>query len=125
MGDAASLSLRSYVALLRTNRNFRLLWNAQLVIEIGDWLYSVALYSLLLEQTGSAKSVAIAFVLQVLPQFFVAPAAGVLNDRISRKRVMIATDWARAGIVLLMLVGQLPGTVWFIYLLLLLETVGW
>jgi MFS family permease len=125
MAHAAPVSLRSYVALLRTNRNFRLLWNAQLISEIGDWLYSVSLYSLLLEQTGSARSVALAFVLQVLPQFFAAPTAGVLNDRLSRKRVMIATDWARAAIVLLMLIGQLPGFVWLLYLLLFLETIGW
>jgi hypothetical protein len=27
---------------LRTNRNFRLLWSAQIVSEIGDWFYTVA-----------------------------------------------------------------------------------
>lgn len=125
MDSTAPVSLRTYANLVRTNRNFRLLWFAQIVSEIGDWLYSVALYSLLLEQTGSAKAVALAFVLQVLPNFFAAPAAGVLNDRLSRKRVMMVTDWFRAGVVLLMLIGQLPGFVWLLYLLLFLETLGW
>jgi MFS family permease len=110
---------------LRENRNFRLLWFAQIVSEIGDWLYTVAIYSLLLEFTGSAKSVATAFVLQVLPQFFIAPAAGVLNDRLSRKRIMIFADWARALIVLGMLLVRTPGTVWFLYILLVLETIMW
>ncbi len=118
-----AISLRSYVATLRGNKNFRLLWTAQLISEIGDWLYAVSIYSLLLEHTGSARAVATAFVLQVLPNFFVAPAAGVLNDRMSRKRVMIATDWVRAVIVLMMLLGQ--GSVPLLYVLLLLETVGW
>ena len=60
--------LRSYLRLLRTNRNFRLLWLAQLVSELGDWFYSLAVYNLLLDLTGSkAQSVGLAVVLQVLP----------------------------------------------------------
>ena len=118
-------SLNAYIALLRGNRNMRLLWMAQIVSELGDWFYTVAIYSLLLEYTGKASSVALAFVCQVLPQFFIAPAAGVLNDRIRRKRVMIFADWMRAAIVLCMLLVRGPQTVWFLYVLLFLETLMW
>jgi MFS family permease len=119
------VSLSSYWRLVRDNRNFRLLWTAQIVSELGDWLYSITIYSLLLELTGRATAVALAVVLQVLPQFFIAPAAGVLNDRISRKRIMILADLARAGIALGMLVGIRGGLVWHIYVLLIAETVMW
>jgi len=115
----------AYWRILRTNRNFRRLWFAQIVSEQGDWLYSVAVYSLLFEFTGSAKAVGLAFVFQVLPQFFVAPAVGVINDRISRKKVMIFADWSRAVIVLCMILVRVPHLVWLLYLLLLLETVLW
>jgi len=115
----------AYLRLLRTNRNFRLLWFAQIISEQGDWLYAVAIYSLLLEYTGSAKYVAFAFVLQVLPQFFVSPAAGVINDRLSRKKVMIFADWSRAAIVLCMLLVRGPHLVWVLYTLLFLETILW
>ena len=60
--------MAAYWKLLRTNRNFRRLWLAQIVSEIGDWFYTLAIYSLLLELTGRAGSVALALVLQVLPQ---------------------------------------------------------
>jgi len=123
--ETRPVSLSAYYRLVRGNPNFRLLWLAQIVSEIGDWLYTVAIYSLLLEYTGSAKSVALAFVLQVLPQFFVAPTAGVLNDRTSRKRVMIVADWCRAFIVLGMLLVRSPQWVPFLYVLLFLETVMW
>ena len=116
--DANPVSFRGYWRLLRKNRNLRLLWMAQFVSEIGDWLYSVAIYSLLLKNTGSAKAVAFAFVLQVLPQVVISPAAGVINDRISRKKVMIAADWARALITFFMLFAQTRETVWFLYILL-------
>lgn len=123
--DQRPVSFPAYWRLVRDNRNFRLLWLAQIVSELGDWLYSIALYSLLLELTGSAKTVALAVVLQVLPQFFIAPTAGVVNDRMSRKRVMIMADIVRAGIVLCILVVQRPELVWCIYLLLFSHTMMW
>jgi Transmembrane secretion effector len=120
---ASSISLASYVTLLRGNRNFRRLWMAQIVSEIGDWFYTLSIYTLLLQLTGHASSVAMALVLQVLPQTFVGPAAGVVNDRIRRKHVMIAADLGRFVIVLAMLFVRSRSMVWLVYPLLLAETV--
>ena len=74
-----TISFASYMRLIRKNRNFRRLWCAQIVSEIGDWFYTLAIYTLLLQLTGQASSVALALVLQVLPQTFVGPMAGVVN----------------------------------------------
>jgi MFS family permease len=117
------VTFASYWRLLRGNRNFRLLWTAQIVSEMGDWFYSVAIFSFLLELTGSAQMVALAFLMQVLPQVFMAATAGVINDRISRRKVMIFADWARAGIVLSMMLVRSRGTLPLLFVLLLLETV--
>src|SRR5580704_2958088 len=117
--------LASYLTLLRTNRNYRLLWLAQVVSELGDWFYSLAVYNLLLDLTHNrAQSVGLAVVLQVLPHTFAAPTAGVINDRISRRAIMIGADIARFFIVLGMLGVRTPGMVWLVYPLLLLETIG-
>lgn len=123
--DAQPVSLPAYWRLIRSNRNFRLLWGAQMVSEIGDWLYAVSIYSLLLELTGSAQSVAAAVVLQLLPQFFFAPIAGVVNDRISRRTVMIAADLVRAAVVACMILVQTREMVPLLYVLLFCETVMW
>ena len=117
-----SISLGSYARLLRTNRNFRRLWLAQIVSEIGDWFYTLSIYTLLLQLTGKAGSVALALVLQVLPQTLVGPTAGVVNDRLRRKHVMIAADIVRFAIVLAMLFVRSRSMVWLIYSLLLAET---
>src|SRR5215472_2970405 len=117
--------LRAYRDLLRRNRNFRLLWLAQIVSELGDWFYTLSVYNLLLELTGSrAQAVALAVVLQVLPSTLIAPTAGMVNDRISRKRVMIAADVTRFFIVLAMLLVRTRAMVWLVYPLLFLETLG-
>lgn len=123
--DQRPIGLSAYWRLVRENRNFRLLWAAQIISELGDWLYAIAIYSLLLEVTGSAASIALAVVLQELPQCLAAPAAGVLNDRLSRKRIMIAADLARAVIVLLMMAVLARHWVSLVYVLLLLETMMW
>lgn len=123
--DSRSYSFSAYGRLLRDNRDFRLLWSSQVISELGDWLYAVAIYSLLLELTGQAKSVAFAVVLQLLPQVFVAPTAGVLNDRLNRRSVMIFADCARIFIVLSMLLVRSADMIWLIWVLLFLETVMW
>jgi MFS family permease len=120
---APSISLAAYLRLVRGNRNFRRLWLAQIVSEIGDWFYTLSIYTLLLQLTGHASSVALALVLQVLPQTFVGPTAGVVNDRLRRKHVMIAADLVRFGIVLAMLLVRSRSMVWLVYPLLLAETI--
>jgi MFS family permease len=92
-----SIHLGNYWRLLRGNPNFRRLWFAQIISESGDWFYMVALYAMLLEFTGRAEVLGLAFVMQVLPQALTGPLAGLVNDRLRRRRVMIFTDLARAG----------------------------
>lgn len=119
------MSFASYWRLLRGNRNFRLLWTAQIVSEMGDWFYSVAIFSFLLELTGSAQMVALAFLMQVLPQCLMAPTAGVINDRISRRKVMMFADWTRAGVVLTMMLVRTRGMLPLLFVLLFIEAVCW
>lgn len=119
---APSISLASYARLLSGNRNFRRLWMAQIVSEIGDWFYTLSIYTLLLQLTGHASSVALALVLQVLPQTLIGPTAGVINDRLRRKHVMIAADLVRFVVVLAMLLVRSRSMVWLVYPLLLAET---
>ena len=114
-----------YVRLITRNRNFRRLWCAQVVSEMGDWFYSVAIFSFLLQVVGTAESVAFAFLCQVLPQTLVAPAAGVINDRLSRRTVMLFADWMRVAIVGSMMLVQTRDMVWLLYVLLVCETVMW
>lgn len=121
--EISAISLSSYFRLLGENRNFRRLWMSQIVSETGDWFYSLAIYTLLLQLTGRASSVALALILQVLPQTFMGPTAGIVNDRISRKRVMITSDLVRMVIVLSMLFVRSRSMVWLVYPLLLFETV--
>ena len=118
---ASPVTLRSYCDLLIRYPNFRKVWIAQVVSGCGDWFYSVAIYTLLLELTGRAESVAWAAILQILPMLLLGPTAGAVNDRISRRKVMLASDLVRAILAPCMLLITTPELIWLLYLLLALE----
>jgi MFS family permease len=108
--------VKPYIALLRNNRNFRLLFVGQTISQLGDWFNSVAVYALLLDLTGSATAVAGMLIVQFLPVAVVGPLAGVVVDRVNRRRLMIIADVARGVLVLGLLLVRRPDQVWIAYL---------
>ena len=106
-----------YLELLGTNRNFRRLFVGQLISQTGDWFNSVALFTLLLNLTGSSEAVGLILIIKLLPTFFAGPLAGVAADRFNRKTIMIVADVICGCIVLGFLVIDRPDQVWLAYLL--------
>jgi MFS family permease len=110
-----------YIKLLQENRSFRFIWLGQVVSLLGDWFNSVALLVLVHRLTGSGLMVGGVFIARMLPAFFLGPVAGVVADRLDRKRVMIASDVLRAGVVLLFLLVRDGGDIWLLYGILFLS----
>lgn len=110
-------------AVLRNNRNFRLLFIGQAISQLGDWFNSVAVLALLLELTGSATAVAWLTITQFLPTAVIGPIAGVVVDRVDRKRLMVGMDVLRGLVVLGLLFVRHRDQVWLIYVIMAL-TVG-
>ena len=105
----------SYISILRNNRNFRLLYIGQTISQLGDWFNAVAVYALLLDLTGSATAVAWMMIVQFLPVAIVGPLAGVVVDRVDRRRLMIATDLLRGAMILMLLFIRRRDQVWIAY----------
>ena len=84
----------------------------------GDWFLLVALFGLVLQLTGSAVAVAFVLAAQDLTYFLVSPAAGLLADRLDRRRLMVVADLARATLCLGFLLVRGTATVWLTYPLL-------
>ncbi len=110
-----------YFRLLRQNHEFRNLWCGQVVSELGDWLNSIAIYALILKLSDSGMAMAGAMMAKLLPIVLVSPIAGVIVDRVSRKRVMIISDLLRCGVVLGFLLVEDQGTLWLVYTLVIVE----
>ncbi|MCB0188422.1 MAG: MFS transporter [Caldilineaceae bacterium] len=106
------------VTLLQ-NRNYRLLWLAQVISGVGDVLYTVAIMVTIFQQSGSALLTAGVTVANALPPFVLGPFAGAVVDGHARRRVLVLMDLLRAGLVGLILLFGRQGelNIWFIYLI--------
>jgi MFS family permease len=77
-------------------RNFRLFFVGQAVSQVGTWVQSVALVWLVLRLTHSGVALGLATALQFLPVLLVGAWAGLLADRLDKRRLLIATQAAAA-----------------------------
>jgi len=109
-----------YTSLLRTNRDFRLLFIGQMISQLGDWFNTVAVFALLLDLTGSATAVAWMLIVQFLPIALIGPMAGVVVDRVNRRRLMIGADVVRGVLILGLLLVRRADQVWIAYLVMAL-----
>jgi DHA3 family macrolide efflux protein-like MFS transporter len=80
-------------------RDFRFLWTGQLVSTIGSSLTDLAAGILIFERTHSALAVGLMLMATAIPSLIVGLIAGVFVDRFDRKKIMIASDLIRAGLV--------------------------
>jgi len=106
-----------YIELLRSNRSFRQLWLGQVVSQMGDWFNTIALYTIILNLTGSGRDVGLLLVARFVPSFLFGPLSGVIADRFSRQKIMIVSDLLRAVVVLGFLFVRSANQLWLIYVL--------
>lgn len=88
--------------LLRTAPGYRLVFLAALASGIGTWLAFVALVLDVTERTEDARWVSALLVAEFLPVVVIGLLAGPLVDRLPRRRILIASDLARAVVFLLL-----------------------
>jgi len=109
--------LNAFVSLLRDNRNYRYTWIGQVVSEIGDHFNNIAVFSLAVATTRSGLVVSGVMLARAIPAMLVGPLAGVLLDRMDRKRVMIASDLVRAVVALGFILTVHRRETWLLYVL--------
>lgn len=99
MVSSGGMELDSTNDPLLKNSRFLRLWIGQGTSFLGDAVSMVALVILVVQITGSASAVGGALVTRLLPTL-ASPLAGVLADRLDRRLVLVASDLARAVLVL-------------------------
>lgn len=109
--------MRDFWRLLQRNRGYRYLWLGQIVSEIGDHFNTIAVFHLALEMTGSGFVVSGVLLSRAIAVVSAGPLAGVLLDRMDRRRLMIASDLFRAAIAVCFLLALRYPHVWLLYLL--------
>jgi MFS family permease len=92
-------------------RNFRLLWIGEGISLLGDQFYMIALPWLVLQLTGSALALGTVMALASIPRALFMLVGGALVDRFSPRSVMIASNFARLVLVVLLSALVLTNTI--------------
>ena len=79
---------------------FRSLLAGLAVSQVGDWMYNLALVTLVYQRTGSALWAGVATAARVIPLVVLGPVGGVIADRFGRRGVMITCDLVRLVLML-------------------------
>ena len=97
--------------------DFRRLYVAQAVSDLGDGMTFLALFLLVLDQTASTAALALMSILVALPPVTIGLFAGAIADRSDRRRIMVVSDTLRAGVVLALVPAALAGAVPLVFAL--------
>ncbi len=91
------------------HRNFRTFLIGQAISQTGTWLQLIAQTLLVLKLGGTGVSLGLLVAIQFLPVLVLGPWAGVLADRLDRRRTMLVTQSvmmaAAAGLAVLVFGG--------------------
>jgi dTMP kinase len=82
---------------------FRKLWNSMVFSSLGDWLGLLATTALAQKLSGGSYAtanfaIAGVFIARLLPAVFLGPIAGVIADRLDRRKLMVSVDILRAAL---------------------------
>jgi MFS family permease len=103
-------------------RNYRLFFFGQLVSLTGTWMQQVGQDWLVLRLTDRALPLGITLALQFAPMLVLGAWAGVVADRLDKRRLLLATQAAMASLALVLGVLTATGAIrlWMVYVLALL-----
>jgi MFS family permease len=99
--------------------NYRLYFGGQVVSLSGNWMQTVAEMWLMVQLTGSGVAVGLTAAFQFLPLLLFAAWGGLLADRLSKRRLLMATQSLMALPALALWALTISGSVevWMVYAL--------
>jgi MFS family permease len=89
-------------------RDFRRMWAAQAVSNVGDWTYALAVATSLAGRKGAAHILALLLIAEIAPAAIAGALGGPLVDRLPRKALMIGSDLLRGLAVASLLLDGTP-----------------
>jgi MFS family permease len=94
---------------LSRNRNYNILWTSQLISQLASSMISIAIPLLILANTGSALQVGVAASVLAVARMVANVPAGVVADRLDRRRIMLTCQALRALAITSLMAAALAG----------------
>jgi DHA3 family macrolide efflux protein-like MFS transporter len=86
------------------NKNFFLLFQGQLVSNIGNQIYNIAMMLWIKQTTGMAWLMGLMLMASRIPDIILGPIGGTFVDRLPRKKIIVLTDLLSGVVVALIAV---------------------
>ncbi|MGN7761724.1 MFS transporter [Paenibacillus sp. 22594] len=93
--------VNSAISKVPSIRNMFLFFSGKLASVLGSGMYTFVVGLYILNLTGSGGTFAVTMVCGLLPRILLAPFAGVLADRVNRRKLLICSDLAAVLTLLL------------------------
>ena len=99
------------------NRNFRVLWAGEGISVLGDQFYLIALPWLVLQLTGDSLAMGTVLATAGIPRALFMLVGGALTDRLSPRRLMLASNLFRLALVTVLSALVFGGAIqlWMLY----------
>ncbi|MNH77798.1 enterobactin exporter EntS [compost metagenome] len=108
----------------KDSRNILLMFSGKLVSLLGASMYTFICGLYILKLTGSGSQFAVALICGMLPRIILGPFAGVLADRLNRRKLIIGADLASVAMMLLGFMAVAlngPSVIWIYVTLIMLS----
>ena len=96
MNSGVKTEQARFSGILKRYPEYRKLWSAQLVNNIGNQFTYLALQFLVYRLTESTLAMGILAICQTIPMLTIGPYAGVIVDRFDRKKIMVRSNLVQA-----------------------------
>ncbi len=105
-----------------SNPNYRRYISGQAISLAGTWMQTIAQSWLVLQLTNSPTAIGAVVALQMLPVLLLGPYAGVVADRVDKRRMMIVLQSVMGALALVLGLLVITGLVqlWHVYVLAML-----
>ncbi len=120
----ADRARRNPYGRLALNGPFATLWTGGLFSLFGDRVNQAVLAIFIYQQTGSVVATGVVFFAATVPNLIFGSLAGTFVDRTNQKRVLVISDFLRAGIVFLLPVAAVTNIAFVFPLVFLVTSVS-
>ena len=112
-----AIGRRTFAAL--ANPNYRRWYAGQGISLVGTWMQTIAQGWLVYTLTGSGTQLGLVVALQMVPVLILAPYAGVIADRVNKRKLIIGVQAGMAVLALILGILTVTGAVrlWEVYVL--------
>lgn len=106
-----------YLALLRYNRNLRILTSIQMICYFGMWFSHTGIFTLLIDLKAPVWALTLAAAMAFIPNVFLAPINGIIIDKFNPKPMMIFLMFIETVSVLMLVFIDDLSLLWFLFVL--------